>query len=68
MTEPASQVLVCRHCGSILGRVDPFEDVPVAAAPAAAAEGLDALPVDLSDYMAGYRQAQADIAAKEASE
>jgi len=35
--------------------------------PAAPAEGTDALPVDLSDYMAGYRQAQADLTGLDAA-
>jgi len=38
-----------------------------AAQPAAPAEGTDALPVDLSDYMAGYRQAQADLTGLDAA-
>ena len=39
----------------------------IEAAAAASAEGTDALPVDLSDYMAGYRQAQADLTGLDAA-
>ena len=58
-----------RRTEMLLG-ADPTEEWVAdawAAMPAAPAEGTDALPVDLSDYMAGYRQAQADLTGLDAA-
>jgi len=55
--------------GTVTMRVASLLDevVAIIAEYAAIAEGTDALPVDLSDYMAGYRQAQADLTGLDAA-
>ena len=59
---------VCQRPDWDDGNCDPACAAAIAREYAAApAEGTDALPVDLSDYMAGYRQAQADLTGLDAA-